>query len=94
MDQAGQLDNVPRRYAWFRRILKTHDDESNALFPPSWEVTRLLITLFAEYTKTDLENVLGKGVPAVTVLLEALQGTLDFEGAMSKRLDLPVSYRF
>lgn len=48
--------------------------------------------MFADYTKTDLGNVLGKGVPGVNVLLEALQGTLDFELAMSKRLDLPVSY--
>lgn len=73
-------------------MLKAHDEEDNALFPPSWEVTRLLIALFAEYTRTDLENVLGKGVPGVNVLLEALQGTLDFESAMSKRLDLPVSH--
>lgn len=28
-------------------------------------------------------------MPTVTTLLEALQGTLDFEGAMSKRLELP-----
>lgn len=82
---------MPRRYAWFRRILKSHDEEGDTLFPQSWEVTRLLVALFADYTRTDLENVLGKGVPGVTVLLEALQATLDFETAMSKRLDMPVS---
>lgn len=85
--QAGQLDNVPRRYAWFRRILKSHDEQDSPLFPESWQVTRLLIGSFSEYTRTDLGNVLGKGVPTVNVLLEALQGTLDFEGVMEKRLE-------
>jgi hypothetical protein len=87
--QAGQLDNVPRRYAWFRRVLKSHDEEDSSLFPSSWQVTKLLISSFSEYTRTDLGNVLGKAVPTVTTLLEALQGTLDFEGAMSKRLEIP-----
>jgi len=82
------LDNVPRRYAWFRRILKSHDEQDSPLFPTSWEVTRLLIGQFSEYTRTDLGNVLGKGVPTVNTLLEALQGTLDFEGVMEKRLEI------
>jgi hypothetical protein len=86
--QAGQLDNVPRRYAWFRRVLKSHDEQDSPLFPPTWEVTRLLVGSFSEYTRTDLGNVLGKGVPTVNVLLEALQGTLDFEGVMEKRLEM------
>ena len=87
-NQAGQLDNVPRRYAWFRRILKSHDEQDSPLFPPTWEVTRLLVGSFSEYTRTDLGNVLGKGVPTVNVLLEALQGTLDFEIVMEKRLEM------
>ncbi|WVQ79954.1 hypothetical protein IAT38_002055 [Cryptococcus sp. DSM 104549] len=88
-DEAGQLDNVPRRYAWFRRVLKHHDEEDASLFPPSWEVTRLLVTSFSECTRADLANVLGKQVPAVNVLLDALQATLDFEGAFARRFDMP-----
>lgn len=88
--QAGQLDNVPRRYAWFRRVLKHHDEEDAQLFPPSWEVTRLLVASFSEYTRADLSNVLGKGTPAVSVLLDALQSTLDFEASFVKRFDQPV----
>lgn len=89
-DQAGQLDNVPRRYAWFRRVLKHHDDEDASLFPPTWEVTRLLVASFAEYTRGDLANVLGKATPNVTTLLDALQSTLDFEAAFIKRFDKQV----
>ena len=85
---------MPRRYAWFRRILKLHDEEDASIFPPSWQVTRLLVASFSEYTRADLANVLGKATPSVGVLLDALQSTLDFEGAFAKRFEMPVSASF
>ncbi|WWD17223.1 hypothetical protein CI109_101661 [Kwoniella shandongensis] len=88
-DEAGQLDNVPRRYAWFRRVLKHHDEEDASIFPPSWEITRLLVINFSEYTRGDLANVLGKATPGISVLLDALQATLDFESAFAKRFEMP-----
>jgi hypothetical protein len=81
---------VPRRYAWFRRVLKHHDEEDSQLFPTDWDVTRLLVASFAEYTRADLANVLGKGTPSVSVLMDALQSTLDFEAFFAKRFDMPV----
>jgi len=90
--QAGQLDNVPRRYAWFRRVLKHHDEEDASLFPAHWDVTRLLVASFAEYTRTDLGNVLGKSTPAVSTLLDALQSTVDFETGFAKRFEMPVRH--
>lgn len=54
-------------------------------------MSRLLTTNFAEYTRADLANVLGKQQPGVSSLLEALQSTLDFEFAMSKRFEISVS---
>ncbi|ODN82005.1 hypothetical protein L202_02332 [Cryptococcus amylolentus CBS 6039] len=93
-DEAGQLDNVPRRFAWFRRVLKHHDEEDSMLFPASWQVTRLLVSAFAECTRSDLSNLLGKQSPAVNVLLDALQATLDFEQAMSRKLDMTASHSF
>jgi hypothetical protein len=51
-----------------------------------------LVTSFAEYTRADLANVLGKGTPGVSVLLEALQSTLDFEAAFAKRFHQQVGY--
>lgn len=38
-----------------------------------------------------MANVLAKQTPAVNVLLDALQGTLDFEGGMSRKFGMPVS---
>ncbi|KAL7421623.1 Vacuolar protein sorting-associated protein 53 [Cryptotrichosporon argae] len=88
-DEAGQLDNVPRRYAWFRRVLKHHDDETAPIFPASWEMARLLVASFAEITRVDLANVLARAPPKVTTLLDALQATLDFEATFARRFDRP-----
>ena len=95
LDQAGQLDNVARRYAWFRRILKAHDDDRERIFPESWKVGVHLTARFAEVTCQDLSNVLAKVPPpmSVTLLMEALQATLTFEQAMSNKYNLPVSQR-
>jgi hypothetical protein len=49
-DEAGQLDNISRRYAWFRRILKAHDEDREGIFPQSWKVGVHLCARFAEAT--------------------------------------------
>ena len=70
--------------------MKHHDEEDAAIFPTSWEVTRLLVASFAESTRGDLANVLGKTRPNVNALLDALQATVDFETVFAKRFDMPV----
>lgn len=49
--EAGQLDNVARRFAWFRRVLKTHEDENSILFPTSWNVGAVIAGGFSEVTR-------------------------------------------
>lgn len=49
--EAGQLDNISRRFAWFRRILKSHEDENGSLFPANWNVGAVLAGSFSEVTK-------------------------------------------
>lgn len=49
--EAGQLDNISRRFAWFRRVLKTHEDENAALFPHSWNLGAVLAGGFSEVTR-------------------------------------------
>ncbi|KAL7411236.1 Vps53-like protein [Mrakia frigida] len=89
-DEAGQLDNIARRYAWFRRILKAHDDDRERIFPESWKVGLHLCARFAEVTSQDLSNVLAKVSPlSVGLLMESLQATLAFEQQMSKKYNLP-----
>lgn len=96
-DEAGQLDNVSRRYAWFRRVLRTHDEERSTAFDvPGWDVGRELTRRFTEATREDLRSVLireGKTLK-VDVLLDALNATLEFEAAMSKKYNVPVSSQY
>ncbi|PWZ02161.1 hypothetical protein BCV70DRAFT_198444 [Testicularia cyperi] len=86
-DEAGQLDNVSRRFAWFRRVLKTHEDEHAAAFLSDWKVERWLIRRFADITKEDLRSVLIREQSRLNVatLMEALNSTLEFEAAMSRK---------
>ncbi len=86
-DEAGQLDNVSRRFAWFRRILKVHEDEHAPAFPEHWKAERWLIRRFAEVTKEDLRSVLIREQSRLNVstLMEALNSTLEFEAAISRK---------
>lgn len=50
-DEAGQLDNISRRFAWFRRLLQTHEIEQGRVFPAEWRVGWHLLAKFAEITR-------------------------------------------
>jgi len=91
-EEAGSLDNISRRYSWFRRMLKTYDDEHAAMFPPSWRVNELLANAFCESTREDFKGVLQRSIRRadgqtldVDLLLSCLQETLDFEHSLEKR---------
>lgn len=92
-DEAGQLDNVARRFAWFRRVVKQHEEEHAAAFLPQWNTARALTGRFADVTREDLKSVLvrERSKLQVSVLLEALGATLEFEQQNSKRLNAPFS---
>ena len=50
-DEAGQLDNISRRFAWFRRLLQTHETEQGRVFPADWKVGWFLTAKFIEITR-------------------------------------------
>ncbi len=50
-DEAGQLDNISRRFAWFRRLLQTHELEQGRVFPAEWKVGWHLLAKFTEITR-------------------------------------------
>ena len=50
-DEAGQLDNISRRYAWFRRILGTHEGGLGRAFLPEWKVGWWLLAGFIDITR-------------------------------------------
>lgn len=89
-DEAGSLDNISRRYSWFRRMMKTHDEEHANIFPSSWRVAEVLANVFCENTRDDFKGILARTVRSgqtidVNLLLSCLQETLDFEHSLDRR---------
>lgn len=91
-DEAGSLDNIARRYSWFKRMLKTYDDEHAAIFPISWRVNEVLANAFCEGTREDFRGILSRAMRRtdgqsldVNLLLSCLQETLDFEQGLERK---------
>lgn len=91
-DEAGSLDNIGRRYSWFKRMMKAYDEEHAALFPPHWHAGEALVTSFCDGTRDDFCGILEKSMRRtddnkidVNLLLHCLQETLDFEQALGQR---------
>ncbi|KAH8906013.1 hypothetical protein BR93DRAFT_913946 [Coniochaeta sp. PMI_546] len=91
-DEAGSLDNIGRRYSWFRRTLKTHEDEHAGIFPPHWRVNEVLAGAFCDGTRDDFKGILERsmrrpdgGKIDVNLLLSCLQETMDFEQSLERR---------
>ncbi|TCD68264.1 Vacuolar protein sorting-associated protein 53 [Steccherinum ochraceum] len=91
-DEAGQLDNLSRRFAWFRRLLQTHENETGRVFPGDWKVGWYLTAKFSEITRDDITVLLSKAGSKLTVkqLLDTLQETLDFESSMARKYATPI----
>ncbi|CDO68963.1 hypothetical protein BN946_scf184782.g11 [Trametes cinnabarina] len=86
-DEAGQLDNLSRRFAWFRRLLQTHETEQGRVFPAEWKVGWFLTAKFIEITRDDMTALLSKAGTKLTVkqLLDTLQETMEFEASLTKK---------
>ncbi|KAJ3056157.1 Vacuolar protein sorting-associated protein 53 [Rhizophlyctis rosea] len=87
--EVAGLADVSRRYAWFKRLLKTYDDDHCAAFPNDWRVAEAASEKFCQDTRKDLSEQLAKADHNmdVKVLLQAIQTTVDFEGKLHKRFD-------
>ncbi|KAI0316499.1 Vps53-like protein [Amylostereum chailletii] len=86
-DEAGQLDNISRRFAWFRRVLSTHEGGLGRAFLEDWKVGWSLVGGFVEVTRDNMAALLSKAGKdlTVTVLLDALQQTKDFELSIARK---------
>jgi hypothetical protein len=50
-NEAAGLDNVSRRFAWFRRLISTYETEAGRVFPAEWHVGWALVAKFVEITR-------------------------------------------
>ncbi|KAI9886393.1 MAG: Tlg2-vesicle protein [Watsoniomyces obsoletus] len=91
-EEAGSLDNISRRYSWFKRLLRMYDEEHASIFPTAWKVNEVLANTFCEGTRDDFKGILSRSVRRadgqtldVDLLLSCLQQTLDFEQYLEQR---------
>ncbi|KAI0859634.1 Vps53-like protein [Xylaria cubensis] len=91
-DEAGSLDNIGRRYAWFKRMVKVYEEEHASIFPPHWRVGETLAMAFCDGTRDDYKGILEKSMRRVdgvkidvNLLLSCLQETMDFEQSIERR---------
>lgn len=91
------LEQVDRRWFWFKRLLKHIDAKFSQIFPPHWRLPLRLCLEFTERTKMHLITMLteleSKDRIDVSALLKALQQTLRFEQEMTDRFNLLVELR-
>lgn len=77
----AQLDQIDRRFAWFRRLLRGVDLRFDGVFPKHWRLQHRLCMRFLSQTRTALLEVLeggSKEVEDVTVLLKVSRGCCTF----------------
>jgi vacuolar protein sorting-associated protein 53 len=91
-DEAGSLDNIGRRFSWFKRMLKTYEDDHTGIFPLNWRVDEVLANAFCDGTRDDFRGILERSMKKsegaavdVNLLLSCLQETMDFEHSLEKR---------
>ena len=86
------LEQVERRWAWLKRLLKNVDSKFSTICPTHWRLALRLTLEFTERTKVHLVQLLTRldsktdslGID-VHALLKALQSTLRFEQEMAAR---------
>lgn len=86
------LDQVERRWAWFKRLLKYIDSKFATIFPSHWRLPLRLCLEFVERTKMHLILLLteeeNNDQSDVQQLVKALQSALRFEQEMAERFNL------
>ena len=88
-DEVGNLDNLPRRFAFLKRICKNFDEEQVGVFPKEWNPSLLFCKKFCEHTKTHLNTLLAGKMRTssldVKQLIKNLQLTQEFENGLNMR---------
>ncbi|KAJ1646785.1 Vacuolar protein sorting-associated protein 53 [Coemansia asiatica] len=88
-DDVSQLENVSRRYAWLRRILRNYAETHAAVFPDSWRVSEQLSRRFAEATRDQLGELMAtREAVGAEQLMAALADTLAFETQCNKKFGI------
>ncbi|CCK70924.1 Vps53p KNAG_0F02590 [Huiozyma naganishii CBS 8797] len=93
-DEAGSLENLERRYIFFKKVLNNFNSKFASFFLPTWEMPLQLVSKFFSMTRKDLDILLKvefkDRTPSIDLFMKSLQVTLDFE----KYIDVRFSNKF
>lgn len=93
-DEAGSLENLSRRYIFFKKVLNNFNSKYARYFLPEWEMSLKLTSVFFKMTAKDLQILLKKEFQdknaSIDLFMGSLQATLDFE----KYIDVRFSNKF
>lgn len=82
-DEAGSLENLSRRFIFFKKLLNNFNSKYASYFLPSWELPLQLTNKLYQITRKDLKVLLhrefGCKKPSIDLFMQSLQVTLDFE---------------
>lgn len=82
------LDQVDRRWAWIKRLVRNVDSKFGSICPAHWRLPHRLCVSFIDRTKVHFIQLLtAEQNSDVTLLLKTLQATLRFEQDMKARFD-------
>lgn len=81
-DEAGSLENVPRRYVFFKKVLRSYEETYRKYFPLSWQVDKQMAIAFCSFNKENIAeiiNVIGNSPIGTESTTESLTKTIEFE---------------
>lgn len=82
-DEAGSLENLSRRFIYYKKLLNNYNTSFAKFFPQEWEIPLKMTSSFYESTRKDLQillrNQLHDKSTSIDLFMGALQETLDFE---------------
>lgn len=85
-DEAGSLENLSRRYIFFKKVLNNFQSNTSNYFPADWEIPLRLTDSFFSMTSNDLKILLKRDLSdntSIDLFMQALQTTLEFEKYIS-----------
>ncbi|KAM9920594.1 hypothetical protein OXX59_007113 [Metschnikowia pulcherrima] len=85
--EAGNLENVTRRYMLFSNVLNTIRSIYIQAFPASWGVDLELSKLFCKMTAQEISSKLSARQISSAVILDALTATLAFEKQLNETFE-------
>ena len=85
--EGATIEQIDRRYAWCRRMIRAYDDTYLPVFPSAWEMPCYIATHFCKMTRQHITKIL-TGKIDVQQMLKALTKTIEFERELTSNMKM------